>query len=86
MEDVEIVHRFQKNPEEEIRFSLGEYKERRYLDVRLWFLPSSGGDYRPSKKGLTVSMEHLEELKRGLDRAEKAASEMALQQGRQQIK
>ena len=44
MEEGRPIYRFQKNPEEEIRFSLREYKERYYLDLRLWFQPSTGGE------------------------------------------
>ena len=78
METDRLIHRFQKNPEEEVRLSLREYKDRHYLDLRLWFQPSNGGDYRPTKKGLTLSVEFLPELKKGLDRAGKLATEMAL--------
>ena len=79
MEEGRPIYRFQKNPEEEIRFSLREYKERYYLDLRLWFQPSTGGEYHPTKKGLTLSVEYLAELKKGLERAEKLSREMALQ-------
>lgn len=86
MEEGYLVYSFQKNPEEEIRFSLREYKDRRYLDLRLWFQPSNGGDYRPTKKGLTLSVEHLPELKKGLERAAKAAVEMPLHETSKSIK
>ena len=79
MQEDRVVHTIQKNSEEEIRFSLRQYKDRHYLDLRLWFLPASGGPYRPTLKGLTLSVEHLPELKKGLEQAGKAASELALQ-------
>jgi len=79
MEEPRLVHRFQKNPEEEVRFSLREYKARKYLDLRLWFQPANGVDYVPTKKGLTLSLEFLPELKKGLELAGRLATEMALQ-------
>ena len=85
MQEDQIVYRFQKNPEEEIRLSLREYKERLYLDLRLWFQPSSGGELRPTKKGLTFSTDLLPELKKGLERAGRLASEMALQPTRNSV-
>lgn len=80
MEKVRVVHTFRKNPEEEVRLTLREYKDRQYLDLRLWFQASGGGEYYPTKKGLTLSMEHLGELKKGLDRAGKAALELPRQE------
>lgn len=74
-----VVYTFQKNPEEEIRFSVKEYKGRHYFGLRLWFQPREGGSYRPSLKGLTLSVEHLSEVKKGLDAVVKTVSELALQ-------
>ena len=86
MDEEHIVYRFSRNPEEEFRFTLREYKERGYLDIRLWFQPAQGGDMRPTKKGVTFSVEVLNEVKKGLDRAEKAAGEMALQSASRPVK
>jgi len=61
-----LVHSFQKNESEEIHFSLREYKNRHYLDLRLFFQPQGQREMVPSKKGITVSVEFLPELKRGL--------------------
>ena len=82
----QIVYSFQKNSEEEMRFSLRTYKERFYLDIRLWFQPSSGGDLRPTKKGLTLGLEHLSEMKKGLERSIKHGAELALQEPSNSVK
>ena len=79
MEEPRLVYRFQRNPDEEIRILLKEYKERYYLDLRLWFHPSSGGEYFPTKKGISVALGLLPELKKGVDRAVKLAAELPLQ-------
>ena len=79
MEKERVVHAFQKNPEEEVRFTLKEYKDRRYLDIRLWFQSSGGGEYFPTKKGLTLGLEHLPEFRKGVERVGKEASELARQ-------
>jgi len=86
MEEGIVVHSFQRNPEEEVRFCVREYKERRYIDVRLWFLPANGEEFRPTKKGITLSLEYLAEIKKGLERVGKVASEMALQQAPKPVK
>ena len=86
MEESNVIYRFQKNPEEEVRFSIKQYKERQYLDLRLWFQPSDGGPYHPTKKGLTLSLEHLSQLRRGLEQVEKTAVESPLQRPAHSLK
>lgn len=79
MEKPQIIYAFQKNQEEEVRFTLRPYKERQYVDLRIWFQPADGGDYHPTKKGITLSVEYLAELKKGLERVGRAVPEMPLQ-------
>lgn len=79
MEETQVIYKFQRNAEEEIRISLREYKDRYYIDLRLWFEPRSGGEYLPTKKGLTVALDHASALKKGFEIAEKLAQEIALQ-------
>jgi len=86
VEKVQVIHSFQKNPEEEVRFSVREYKERQYLDLRLWFLSQNDGEYRPTKKGITLALEHLPELKKGIERAGRAVQELGLQQRSNPVK
>lgn len=86
MDEGRVVYRFQSRPDEEVRFTVKGYKDRSYLDMRLWFLPSSGDEYFPTKKGLTLSLQYLRELKKGLEQASKAASESALQTASNPVK
>ena len=86
MDTGKVVYKFPKNSEEEIRFSLRDYKERHYFDVRLWFLTTNGREYHPTRKGITLSVEHLDELRKGLERIGEAVSEMALQPASNSIK
>lgn len=66
MSEQQFLHSFPKNAEEEVRFSIREYKDRRYLDLRLWYLAKEG-EYHPTKKGLTLGVEFLPELRRALE-------------------
>ena len=74
-----IVYLFQKGSEEQVRFVVRQYKDRYYVDVRLWFLPSVGKEYRPTRKGITLSIDLLSELEKGFEKAANAAQELALQ-------
>lgn len=86
MEKDQIIHTIQRNPEEEIRIALRDYNDRRYFDLRLWFMPSRGGEYRPTKKGITLPIEYLEEVKTGLEKARKTGQEMPLHHNSRPIK
>lgn len=86
MEEERLVYRFQKNQDEEVRISLREYKDRRYLDLRIWFQPSGGGDLHPTKKGLFLALEYVPELRKGLERAEKLREELALHPASNSVK
>lgn len=77
MEPVRVIYSFQKNAEEEVRFTMKEYKERQYLDIRIWFQAANGSELYPTKKGLTLSLEYLPDLKKGLEHVEKETGEMA---------
>lgn len=71
MEMEKIVHSFRKNDVEEVRVTLRQYKERVYVDIRIFF--ESQGQFLPRNKGLTLSAEFLPELKRGIEKAVKEA-------------
>ena len=73
----QIVHTIHKGPKEEVRLSLRRYKDRGYLDIRVWFQPPKGGEYHPTTKGITLGLEFIPELKRGLERADRESLEMA---------
>jgi hypothetical protein len=55
---------------DELRISLSEYKGKRYLDIRRYYLPdgvepkkAKADDFRPTSKGVTVrSVEHVDEI------------------------
>ncbi len=70
-----MIHRFPKNPLEEIRVSITEFKRRQYLDLRLYF-KADNGDYLPSKKGLTLSMDLVDELETAVRMLKEAADQL----------
>jgi hypothetical protein len=63
----QTLHSFRKNALEEVRASLTEYKTRQYIDLRV-FYKADNDEFRPSKKGLTLSPELLPELEEALSR------------------
>ena len=61
----QLVHTFPKNPLEEIRASVTVYKGKQYVDLRVYY-KGDDGEYHPSKKGLTVSLDLFPELEEAM--------------------
>ena len=57
----ELVHSFDRSPTEQIQVALSRYKGKTYVDLRIYY-KASDGEYRPTKKGITVSPDLLPEL------------------------
>jgi len=64
------IYTFKKSETDEIRVSLGTFKGKTYLSVWLWFYSQKSGEFKPTKKGLTLGAEFIAELKAALEKAE----------------
>jgi hypothetical protein len=73
-DDAKIIHAFPKNPIEEIRVSLTVFKKKQYIDLRVYY-KGDDGEYHPSKKGLTLSLDLLPDLLEGVQKAQEEVSE-----------
>ena len=67
-EKAQLIHSFPKNPLEEIRISLTVYKKKQYLDLRVYY-KGDDGEYHPSKKGLTLSLDLMSDLEEAVRKA-----------------
>lgn len=54
---------------EQLQIALSEYKEKKYLDLRIFYTTDSGTTWLPTKKGVTVSPDNLETLKEAVNKA-----------------
>lgn len=70
-ETPELIAQFQKNSTEIIKVHIKTWKGRRYIDFRIWYLenPAEPGSEIATKKGITLNVDHLEELKKAVDKA-----------------
>ena len=71
--ETHLIHSFSKNNEETVQLALRKYKGKQYIDLRVWFQPEGASNLIPSKKGISLYLEHLPELKKGMERLLKAA-------------
>lgn len=68
----ETVYQFARHEDESVCFSLREFKNRLYLDLRIFFQPKDSAELLPTKKGLTIVTDLIPELKKGIQMCEKA--------------
>lgn len=61
----QVVHTFPKNPLEEIRASVTVFKGKQYVDLRVYY-KGDDGEYHPSKKGLTLSLDLFPDLEESM--------------------
>jgi len=71
METQKLIASFNKNSVEVIKVHLQEWKNQRYVDIRVWAQARAGDGEaaaHPTYKGITLSVELLGELKKAVDK------------------
>jgi len=69
-----VIDEFEKNSREKIMILIKKYRNNFYLDLRVYF-KSNDEEYKPSKKGIMISLELLDDLKEAFSKVEKALDE-----------
>ncbi len=64
-----LIGKFNKNTQEMMRVSIEEFKNKKYLDIRTYYL-NDENEWKPTKKGVTVSLELIPELSKLIQKAE----------------
>jgi len=67
----QLIATIEKNPDEEIRISLREYKGHPFVDIRIYWKPPAG-EPGPTKKGVTFNPEFYPEFKKAITALEEA--------------
>ena len=68
----QVVFEIAKGRDEKIRITKGEYKDKTYLDIRLFFTDRKTGELKPTKKGITIPQAFLPQLTSALVQCEKS--------------
>jgi len=76
-EVAKLLHEYGRGAENVVRVSLSEYKGKRFIDIRLYYLDAAG-ELRPSKSGVTITPELWDEFRAGVAAAEAALQEAHL--------
>jgi len=67
-----MIGDLERNATEVVRVSAEEFKGRKYIDIRIYFKDNEG-EWRPTKKGVTVQPDKVEELMGLLRKAQEQA-------------
>lgn len=73
----EIVGEMEKGWNEKIIFSVSEFKGKNYANIRIYY-EDDEGEWKPTKKGVTVSLDTFQEFKENLERLEAFLNEKDL--------
>lgn len=57
----------QRNEREIVRVALSEFSGREFIDIRIFYRDEATGEYKPTKKGVTLSKDLYPELKKAVD-------------------
>ena len=66
----EVIAQFEKNATEVVRLSLTEYRGHKLVDIRVYYSDDQG-QYRPTKKGVSLSVNLYADFKRAVHALEK---------------
>ena len=68
-DDTKILATIPRNATEQLQISINSYKEKKYLDLRIFYTTDDGANWLPTKKGVTVSPDNLMTLKDAVETA-----------------
>lgn len=71
MENYEVVHTFQKNIREQVQVALGTFHGVDLIDLRVFYLDVDE-EWQPSKKGIAVRVEQLDDLELAISKVRDA--------------
>lgn len=70
MAENQIIDQFNKSKLEEVLTQFTEFNDQKFLDIRIWYREKEGSELKPSKKGITIKLSLLPDLKNSILKAE----------------
>jgi len=68
-----IIGEIERNPTERLRVSTENFKGRDYIDLRIYY-EADDGEWKPTKKGVTIAPDKAEEVIELLSKASRELS------------
>lgn len=69
-ENTILLGTIERNATEELHIAINEYKKKKYVDLRVFYTTDDGDTWNPTKKGVTIPPEKIEEVKEFLTKAQ----------------
>ena len=73
----DVIAQFEKNATEVVRVSLTEFRGHKLIDLRVYY-SDDAGQFKPTKKGVSVSVGLYTELKKAIHALEKTLQDRHL--------
>ena len=73
----ELIAQFEKNATEVVRVSLTEFRGRKLIDLRVYYTDDEG-EYRPTRKGIAISVDGYPEFRNAIARLDKVLLDQKL--------
>ena len=67
-----IITQIKKNSTEVYRIYEKEYEGYKFIDVRIYYMDKNSGEYKPTKKGISIMPNNVEEIINGILKAMEA--------------
>ncbi len=72
-----FCHDIQKGNDEIIRVEVSEFRDQKYLNIRVWYTDKNTGEYKPTQRGVAVRLELYKELKQAILAAEEQLGDLS---------
>ncbi len=66
-----VIYEFPRSKDEKIQFTLSKYRGKRYVDLRLWFKGKESGEFYPTKKGISIALDQMGQIRKGVEQVSK---------------
>ena len=70
-EEAKILTTIPRNATEQVQISINSYKDKKYLDLRIYYTTDDGATWLPTKKGVTFAPDQLDILSEAIEEAKK---------------
>ena len=70
-EESRLIYSFPRGRGEELQINLKKYNGKFYVDFRIWFKEKADAALYPTKKGISLGVDQIPELKKGIERLSK---------------
>ncbi|MGD9580414.1 MAG: transcriptional coactivator p15/PC4 family protein [Vampirovibrionia bacterium] len=69
MAEKQLLAAIERNATEELQIAINEYKGKQYVDLRIFYTNDDGDSWNPTKKGVTVAPDKIDEVMDALAKA-----------------